>query len=61
MPPSDWRLIDRFKEPSSWNAIGVLLAGVGVNIPTGLGHGIALIGAGVCIILGFVLKEGKSQ
>lgn len=50
-------LLERFKEPSSWAGIGVLLGLVGVNMaPEGLTAIIAVASA-VCGLLAFFFKE----
>ena len=54
----NWRLVDRFKEPSSWTAIGGALALIGVNVPTPVIQAISFIGSGAALLLGFLLKEG---
>jgi hypothetical protein len=61
MNPNEWKLIDRFKEPSSWAGIGVLLSTIGVNVPSGLVQAISLLGAGACVLLSVLLKEGKQS
>lgn len=53
-----WRFIDRFKEPSSWAAFAVPLAALGVSMPAGIVPAISMIGAGICVLLGVLLKEG---
>jgi hypothetical protein len=57
MTPDEWKLIDRFKEPSSWASLAAGLTAVGFVIPSQLIQTVSLIGAGVCVALGFFLKE----
>lgn len=54
----EWRLIDRFKEPSSYAGLSTLLAMAGLSIPAPWVSAISLIGSGICILLSIVLKEG---
>jgi hypothetical protein len=54
----NWKIVDRFKEPSSWNAIGTILAAIGVSLPSPILQAIPLMGAGFCVLLGFFMKEG---
>jgi hypothetical protein len=50
-------LLERFKEPSSWAGIGVLLSLFGVNIaPEGMTQIVAVITA-ICGVLAFFLNE----
>lgn len=57
MNPDEWKLIDRFKEPSSWSALATGAALVGVSIPSSWMQVVAFVGSGVCIALGILLKE----
>lgn len=52
-------LLVRFKEPSSWLAIGAGAAGLGFTLDAGLVQAIAYVGAGVCGLLGFFLPERR--
>lgn len=61
MNATEWKLVDRFKEPSSWSALAAGLGMIGVSVPSGLLQAVSLIGAGLCILLGFVLKEQPPQ
>lgn len=58
MNAAEWKLVDRFKEPSSWSAIAAGAGMLGVSLPAGMMQGISLVGAGICVLLGFFLKEG---
>lgn len=58
MNQNDWKLIDRFKEPSSWASLAAGLGVVGVSLPPGAVQGLSYVGAGICVLLGFFLKEG---
>lgn len=50
-------LLERFKEPSSWAGVGVLLGLFGVKIaPEGM-ELLAVAAAAVCGVLAFFLKE----
>ena len=49
--------IARFREPSSWAGIGVLLATFGVDLGDELLDAIALVGAGLAAGLSFFLTE----
>ena len=60
MNDEEWKLIDRFKEPSSWSAIGAGLVGLGLYIPPGAIQAVSLIGAGGCVLAGVLLKEKAS-
>ena len=57
MNDAEWKVIDRFKEPSSWAAISVPLATMGLVVPTQWLQVISLVGSGLCVVLGIVLKE----
>jgi hypothetical protein len=61
MNDQEWKLIDRFKEPSSWAAIGAGVATIGVNLPPGMVQAVSYVGAAGCILAGVFLKEGSSQ
>lgn len=61
MNSQEWKLIDRFKEPSSWASLAAGLGVIGVTVPSNIVQGISLVGAGICVLLGFFLKEGASQ
>jgi hypothetical protein len=52
-----WKLVDRFKEPSSWASLAAGLGMLGVSLPSSVVQGASLIGAGACMLLGFFLKE----
>lgn len=56
---TEWRLIDRLKEPSSYAALGTALGFMGITLPPGVVQAIPLIGSGICLLLGIILKEGK--
>ena len=53
------KLIDRFREPSSWASLAVLFTLVGLNIDEGLWRDVVMAGTGVAGILGFWLREKK--
>lgn len=55
---NEWKLVDRFKEPSSWAALAAGLGTIGLSLPGGLVQAISLVGAGVCCAFGFFMKEG---
>ncbi len=57
MNEQQWRLVDRLKEPSSWAAIAAGFAGCGITIPSEWAHALSLFGAGVCCLLGVLLRE----
>lgn len=57
MNDAEWKLIDRFKEPSSWSALAAGLSMLGITVPAPLFQGISMAGAAVCVLLGFFLKE----
>lgn len=57
MNPTLQKLLDRFKEPSSWTALMGMLAGVGFVVPDGIAQSITFAGAAICCALGFCLKE----
>lgn len=59
MNTNEWRLIDRFKEPSSWNALAMAAAGMGFALPSDVAQVISFVGSAICIALGFFLKENK--
>jgi len=57
----EWSIIDRFKEPSSWNALATIPATLGFVVPGPVATAIGFVGAGICVLLGFILKEGTAQ
>jgi hypothetical protein len=59
MNDQEWKLIDRFKEPSSWAALAAGLAGIGITVPSQWVQVIAGIGSAACVLLGILFKEGK--
>ena len=58
MSQDEWKLIDRFKEPSSWAGLAAGLGALGVSVPAGIVQGASLVGAGICVLLSVILKEG---
>lgn len=60
MNDQQWKLLDRFKEPSSWSAIAAGLGSLGVMLPPGIVQVISLVGAGLCVLAGILLKEKTS-
>jgi hypothetical protein len=61
LTPQEWRLIDRFKEPSSYAALGGLFAMAGVTVPQGWMQIFTFAGCAVCTALGVLLKEGNTN
>jgi len=57
----EWKLIDRFKEPSSYAALGPALAAVGFNLPGQWLPVVSYIGAGLCTGLAILLKEAPTS
>ena len=51
------KIIERFKEPSSYAALSGVLAMAGVIIPNDLWQNVALIGCGLCGAVGFFKGE----
>jgi hypothetical protein len=60
MNSSTWKLVDRFKEPSSWAALASGAAMIGVIIPPGYMQAISFVGSGICVLLGVILKESPN-
>ena len=60
MNDQEWQLLDRFKEPSTWGTLSVPLSAIGISLPTGVLQVISLFGAGICVLLGILLKEKTS-
>lgn len=58
MNSQEWKLIDRFKEPSSWAALAAAATTAGLVLPGQLIQALSFIGAGICVLLGVLLKEG---
>ncbi len=56
---TDWTLLDRLKEPSTWASIGSFLGMIGVTLPGGVMQAIPLMGAAAALIAGVLLREGK--
>lgn len=52
-------MVERFKEPSSWNSIAGGIAMLGITIPTPLIQSLSYIGAGAALLVGFFLPEKK--
>jgi hypothetical protein len=57
---SEWEIIDRFKEPSSYASLGAGFAAFGVVVPAQWMQIVSYVGAGICLLLGVLLKEGKT-
>ncbi|HVC54961.1 MAG TPA: hypothetical protein VND95_03345 [Stellaceae bacterium] len=57
MNDAEWRLVDRFKEPSSWAALAAALGTLGIAVPGQFVQVISLFGAGLCSALGILLRE----
>tara|TARA_R100000935_G_C2813254_1_gene156045 strand:- start:221 stop:388 length:168 start_codon:yes stop_codon:yes gene_type:complete len=53
------KILDRFKEPSSYAALSGVLAMGGVIIPNDLWQTIAMLGCGACGAIGFIKGEKK--
>lgn len=55
------QIINRFKEPSSWAGIAVLINVVGglVGLPAGAGDVIVQAGSGIAAALAFFMAEKK--
>lgn len=51
----------RLREPSTYNALGILAAVVGVSVSGPVGAAIATIGAGVGALIGALLPDPRSQ
>lgn len=60
MNDTEWKLIDRLKEPSSWAGVAAPLAALGFSLPSGVVQAISLLGAGACVLLAVLLGE-KTQ
>lgn len=61
MTDQEWKLLDRFKEPSSWSALAAGLAAIGIVVPGEIVQAVALLGSGVCVLLGVVLREAPAK
>lgn len=57
MNDSEWKLVDRFKEPSSWAGLAAGAATFGFAIPAGWAQAVSLLGAGLCTLASILLKE----
>jgi hypothetical protein len=53
------KIIERFKEPSSYAALSGVLAMVGVAVPSDLWQSIVMIGCGIAGAIGFFKGEKK--
>ena len=60
MNSTEWRLVDRFKEPSSWSALAAGFAALGISVPGPVLQAVSYAGAAVCVLLGFLMKEKTS-
>lgn len=61
MNDTEWKMIDRFKEPSSWGVFGSALGMFGISVPGGLMQALSLIGSGACLLIAFLMKEGQAK
>jgi hypothetical protein len=52
-------IIGRFKEPSSYSAIGGMLALFGLNIGEEVMQQIVQVGAGISFFISYFMKEGS--
>jgi hypothetical protein len=50
-------MLARLREPSSWASIVAALGMIGFAIPDELWTAVSLIGSGVALLLGIVLRE----
>lgn len=60
LTPTEWKLIDRFKEPSSYAGLTAALGGFGITLPAGYLQTISYLGAGICLALSIFLKENSA-
>tara|TARA_R110002020_G_scaffold423344_1_gene632460 strand:+ start:939 stop:1127 length:189 start_codon:yes stop_codon:yes gene_type:complete len=51
------RIINRFKEPSSYAALAGVLAMVGISVPVELWQNIVMLACGVSGVVGFFMSE----
>lgn len=52
----EYKLLERFSEPSSYAGLGVALGATGLALP-GWASSAALIFSGICGVLAFIMKE----
>jgi len=57
------RIINRFKEPSSYAALAGVLAMVGISVPVELWQNIVMLACGASGVIGFFMSEthGKKK
>ena len=55
------RIIDRFKEPSSYAALAGVLAMIGITIPVDLWQNIIMIACGASGVVGFFMSEKPTK
>ncbi len=51
------RIIDRFKEPSSYAALAGVLAMIGISVPVDLWQNMIMIACGASGVIGFFMSE----
>ena len=54
-------VIARLKEPSTWVSIGSALGMFGITVPGPLWQAISMVGAGLALLAGVLLKEAPKS
>ena len=55
------RIINRFKEPSSYAALAGVLAMIGITVPVDLWQNIIMIACGASGVVGFFMSEKTTK
>jgi len=53
-------ILERLKEPSTWNAIAITLTAMHFSIPAAAGHWLVIVAAVLSAAAGALVKEGNS-
>jgi hypothetical protein len=61
MNAQEWKLIDRAKEPSTWASIGTALGMFGLTVPGPTWQAITMVGSGLALLAGILLKEAPAS
>ena len=53
-------IIERLKEPSTWNAFAIMLTAAHFSIPATAGHWLVIVAAVLSAAAGALVKEGNT-
>ena len=56
-----YRIVERFSEPSSYAGLAGILGMAGISVPDPLFHAVALMLAGLCGVVAFLLPDSAKH